>query len=128
MELSLPEQIVARSLEVRRMGEYIGAFELVVWSFLEDVNVGLVVGGTVNNVREIFMPGLPALPGSAHSHYFVACNIGLDRRLMVVDTHGCHPRFGHYVIGAPLLGHVHASGLKIIITYTASHIQSNPVQ
>ena len=47
----LGEQVMRRALEVERMGQYIGAFELVVWSALQNVKVGLVVGGSVHEMR-----------------------------------------------------------------------------
>ena len=50
----LGEQVMRRALEVERMGQYIGAFELVVWSALQNVKVGLVVGGSVHEMRDCF--------------------------------------------------------------------------
>ena len=58
----LAEQVLRRALQVRRMGTYIGAFELVVWSSLRNVKVGLVVGGSVHQIRDWFMPALPQPP------------------------------------------------------------------
>ena len=106
----IAEQIVSRALQVQRMGSYIGAFELAVWSSLQNVKVGLVVGGSVHQMREWFMPALPEPPDSAGTHYLVACNFGTSRQLHPVDTFAFeHPQFHHYVIGAPLPGHAHAS-------------------
>ena len=82
----IAEQIVRRALEVRRMGTYIGAFELVVWSVLRNVKVGLVVGGSVHQMREVFMPALPEPPDSAGTHHLVACNLGARGKLHPVDT------------------------------------------
>ena len=42
---SMAARIVQRGCEVQRMGEYLGAFELVVWAHMEGVQVRLVVGG-----------------------------------------------------------------------------------
>ena len=109
MALPIADQIAQRAFEVRRMGEYIGAFELVVWSVLEQVEVYLVVGGAAHDVREFYGPAYPMPRGSAPAHYFVACNLGIARRLMAVDTTWAGGgRFSHYVIGAPLPGHAHA--------------------
>ena len=58
------------------MGTYIGAFELVVWSALRNVKVGLVVGGSIHQMREVFTPALPEPPDSAGTHHLVACNLG----------------------------------------------------
>ena len=98
----LAEQVLRRAVQVRRMGTYIGAFELVVWSSLRNVRVGLVVGGSVHQIREWFMPAPPKPPDSAGCHYLVACNIGAKGQLHPVDTFGSMPEFRHYVIGVPL--------------------------
>ena len=86
MALPIADQIAQRALDVRRMGEYIGAFELVAWSVLEQVEVYLVVGGAAHDVREFYGPAYPMPWGSAPAHHFVACNFGIARRLMAVDT------------------------------------------
>ena len=92
----IAEHIVSRALQVQRMGSYIGAFELVVWSVLQNVKVGLAVGGSVHQMREWFMPALPEPPDSAGTHYLVACNFGTSRQLHPVDTFAFgHPRFHH---------------------------------
>ena len=95
------------------MGTYIGAFELVVWSVLRNVQVGLVVGGSVHQVREWFMPALPgplsSSSCSASTHHLVACNLGTRGTLHPVDTFAPVPNFRHYVVGSPLPGHSHAS-------------------
>ena len=100
----LGDQVVRRALEVERMGQYIGAFELVVWSALRNVRVGLVVGGSVHDLRQVFMPELPAPPSglSAGTHYLIACNLGERGQLHPVDTHALVPVFRHYVSGVPL--------------------------
>ena len=100
----LAEQMVRRALEVRRMGTYIGAFELVAWSVLRNVKVGLVVGGSVHQMREWFLPALPEPPDSAGTHHLVACTIGIRGTLHPVDTFASMPTFRHYVIGVPLPG------------------------
>ena len=109
MERPIEQQIVERALKVQRLGEYIGAFELLCWSLLEEVEVGLIIGGCVHSIREIFMPSRKLLSGSVPTHHFVACCIwhSPSRTLMAVDTTGAHPAFGHYVIGTPLPGHAH---------------------
>ena len=47
LQVSMAASILHRALEVQRMGEYIGAFELVVWAHMEGVQVRLAVGGGV---------------------------------------------------------------------------------
>ena len=95
--------IAQRAREVERMGEYVGAFELVVWAHMEGVRVRLVVGGSLIDVLEYYSHGLPALPADAREDIFVACNIlvdGLSRKLLAVDTSDeAEVAFGHYVIG-----------------------------
>ena len=112
MPLSASEQIVARSDAVKRLGAYIGAFDLLVWSALEQVRVCLVIGGSAHDLRESFGLALPPLPATAPVQYFVACQVrqtSAGVRLMAVDTHSALPKFGHYVVGTPLSGHMHAS-------------------
>lgn len=95
--------IAQRAWEVERMGEYVGAFELVVWAHMEGVRVRLVVGGSLIDVLEYYSHSLPALPVDAREDIFVACNIlvdGLSRKLLAVDTSDeAEVAFGHYVIG-----------------------------
>ena len=43
LQVNVAANILHRALEVQRMGEYIGAFELVVWAHMEGVQVRLVV-------------------------------------------------------------------------------------
>ena len=100
----LGEQVMRRALEVERMGQYIGAFELVAWSALQNVKVGLVVGGSVHQMREWFMPALPEPPDSAGTHHLVACNLGTRGTLHPVDTFAGMPNFRHYVAGVALPG------------------------
>ena len=105
MTRSLEEQIIARSHEVQRLGAYIGTFELVVWSVLADVDVLLVVGGSVHSMRQLFLPSRLTVPTrNAAAHVFVASNLSLSRQLMAVDTTGWAPRFGHFVAGTCLKG------------------------
>ena len=95
--------IAQRALEVQRMGEYLGAFELVVWAHMQGVQVRLVVGGSNIDVLEYYGNKLPALPVDARVDIFVACNLwvdGLSRQLLAVDTSDeAKVAFGHYVIG-----------------------------
>ena len=64
--------IAQRAFEVQRKGEYIGAFELVVWAHMEGVQVRLVVGGSMIDVLEYYGSSLPALPVDAREDIFVA--------------------------------------------------------
>ena len=86
------------------MGQYIGAFELVVWSALHSVRVRLIVGGSVHDMREWFMPTLPEPPAFAPVHHLVACNLGERGSLRPVDTFASVPHFRHYVAGVALPG------------------------
>ena len=102
-----------RAAHVSRLGKYIGAFELVAWSAMEQVHVHLVCGCTVHNLRDFFGGGLPNPPADAPVHSFVACIVshdGLTRSLFAVETTTCVPRFNHYVIGLPLKGFAHVPG------------------
>ena len=96
-------KIAQRALDVQRMGEYHGAFELVVWAHMEGVQVRLVVGGSMIDVLEYYGLSLPALPADARVDIFVACNVlvdGLSRQLLAVDTSDeAKVVFSHYVIG-----------------------------
>ena len=105
----MQEQIGNRMGEVKRLGAYIGAFELVAWGALEQVKVCLVIGGSVYDIRAIYGADIPAPPASAPVHYFVACRTGARGILFAVDTHKPVPVFNHYVIGVPLPGHEHGS-------------------
>ena len=87
---------------------HIGPFELVAWSAPRDAKVGLVVGGSVYQVREWLMPALPE-PAASATHHLVACNLGTRGALHPVDTFASVPNFRHYVIGAPLPGRSRAS-------------------
>ena len=85
MALPLADQIAQRALDVWRLCEYIGAFELDAWSVLEQVQVYLVVRGAAHDVREFYGSAYPMPRGSAPAHHFVACNFGIARRLRAVD-------------------------------------------
>ena len=95
--------IAQRANEVQRLGEYLGAFELVVWAHMEGVQVRLVLGGSMIDVLEYYGTSLPAMPVDAREDIFVACNLsveGLSRQLLAVDTSDeAKVEFSHYVIG-----------------------------
>ena len=99
MARPVAQLIMARAAEVARLGTYIGAFELVVWSALEQVPVYLVVGGEAHDINQLFWSDYEKVSTELPCHYFVACNIGHKRQLLAVDTHGAIPVFGHYVVG-----------------------------
>ena len=99
MAKPVAQQIRVRAAEVARLGTYIGAFELVVWSALEQVPVSLVVGGQAHDINQLFWSDYEKVSTELPCHYFVACNIGHKRQLLAVDTFELRPRFGHYVVG-----------------------------
>ena len=113
-DVAAAERLCRREVEVRRLGTYIGAFELVAWSAMENVPVKLVVGGSVHDLREFYAGHLPPMSASAPSHYFVA-----SQGAMAVDTRHGHPNFNHYMVGVPIRGRSHDSIDPVDGTQTA---------
>ena len=91
--------IRSRAAEVRKAGEYIGFFEWLVWSELKEVDVMMLFGGQVLNIRKSVGFELPPLhaPGC---HFVVAVTLGTDGELWAPA--GAGAGVNHYVVGRPV--------------------------
>ena len=104
-----------RAAEVRLMGTYTGAFELVVWSEMARARVMLLINTTLIDVRDVYAGGLPPLPVDAIEHVVVGCKIGKFGKLLAaecVDSAAYVVDFGHYVIGKRVREEVSASSAE----------------
>lgn len=88
-----------RAAEVRHMGEYIGFWEWVVWSFLRDVPVHMLFGSTIVDVRRVFGPAAPAPKGGIHRVAAVQCSGGGYRSAAVQTNRGHVPIVNHFLVG-----------------------------
>ena len=57
----MESQIRQRAAEVRCMGSHIGFYEFLAWSEMQQVQVHLLFGENVVNVRRLFSPYSPML-------------------------------------------------------------------
>ena len=63
--------IRARALDVRESGTYVGFFEWLIWSVIEDVSVRMPIGANLLDVAALF----GHLDGVRPVHYPIACQI-----------------------------------------------------
>ena len=102
--LDLDSVAVARSIrrraaEVRRLGEYIGFWEWVVWSHARDVNVHMLFGSTIVDVRRVFGPPAEHPSGGIHRVASVRCSGDGYRSSAVNPNRGHVPSSNHFLVG-----------------------------
>ena len=107
-------QIRTRAETVYAMGEYIGMFELMIYSALRQRRVLVCFGTEVIDATQLFAPWLvgswdspyvsPSGSLSARAARFAGCVPGAGGKLLAVRTKYGYPRISHWVIGIPLDG------------------------
>ena len=90
-----------RAKQVLQMGENVGFWKWVVWSFLKDVLVLMLFGSDVVDVRRVFGPVAVA---PTHGVHRVAAVLlladGSYRSAVAPDNRGHVPNINHIVVGA----------------------------
>ena len=102
---TVSEQILDRAASIRKLGEWIGTFEFLVFSELKRYQVYLYVGAGRTNVREVFAPGLGPLPEPLGECHVIGCKLTGDGfGLGLPEMIGGSPSFNHWAIGVPMTG------------------------
>ena len=74
-DLEAEEAILDWAAEMRRLGAFIGLFEWVCWSEHTQVNVHMLIGSELIDLRGMFAAGLGDLPDDSPSHVPVATQV-----------------------------------------------------
>jgi hypothetical protein len=74
-DLEAEEAILDRAAEMRRLGAFIGLFEWVCWSEHTQVNVHMLIGSQLIDLRGMFAPGLGDLPDDSPSNVPIATQV-----------------------------------------------------
>ena len=90
-----------RATHVLTMGEHVGFWEWVVWSFLKDVAVLMLFGSDVVDVRRVFGPAAGAPTNGVHRVAAVLLLAdGSYLSAVAPDNRGHVPNINHFVVGA----------------------------
>ena len=90
-----------RAKHVLTMGEHVGFWEWVVWSFLKDVAVLMLFGSDVVDVRRVFGPAAGAPTNGVHRVAAVLLLAdGSYLSAVAPDNRGHVPVINHFVVGA----------------------------
>ena len=82
------------------MGENVGFWEWVVWSFLKDVSVLMLFGSDVVDVRVVFGPAAVAPTHGVHRVAAVLLlSDGSYRSAVAPDNRGHVPVINHFLVG-----------------------------
>ena len=94
-----------RAKHVLNMGEHVGFWEWVVWSFLKDVAVLMLFGSEVVDVRVVFGPAAGAPTRGIHrvAAVMLAAN-GSYRSAVAPDNRGHVPVINHFLVGTTKRG------------------------
>ena len=103
--VDVARSIRRRSAQVLQMGEHVGFWEWVVWSFMRDVSVLMLFGSDVVDVRVVFGPASVAPTRGIHrvAAVMLAAN-GSYRSAVAPDNRGHVPVSNHFLVGTTKRG------------------------